>query len=153
MLNLFGVGNVSPLDAGEERIMSDRKRILEYVHTVGRVRLILNKDLLAYGSRSLVDKTLGELCRAGVLVRIARGVYRHASSSAPWPRVEEVVAEKSRVFQRSTLRFELSGLDETEKLLFYTDSASTCFKIENSTVKLIHRSPKQLRASRRSNSP
>lgn len=60
--------------------------------------IFTTRDLLSYGRRSAVDKTLCLMVQAGYLTRLAFGVFVITHTSKPFYTVAEIVQRKALAF-------------------------------------------------------
>jgi hypothetical protein len=61
-------------------------------------RIFATRHLLPYGSRAAVDQALSRLVKAGVIIRLARGIFVRQEPGAGLPSVPAVVAAKAEAF-------------------------------------------------------
>jgi hypothetical protein len=99
--------------------------------------LFNNRDFLRYASRASVDCTLSTMCKKGIIVREARGVYRKFSA-LPSPSIFQIALFKAQVFGRRIVKdfvdcakeLALCALGNRE-LTFITDGPSSSFATES----------------------
>jgi hypothetical protein len=111
-------------------------KIRRHINQLSGEALFNNKDFLKFASRATVDRTLSQLCKGGIIIREARGVYRRAViPEAPAPSLMEIVLFKAKVFGRKIVQDFLdaakecgiSGVQGNDELTFITDGASSSF--------------------------
>jgi hypothetical protein len=111
-------------------------KIRRHINQLSGDVLFNNREFLQYASRAVVDWTLSKLCKDGVIIREARGVYRRALiPETPAPSLLQIVFFKAEVFGRkivqdfldSAKECGISGVQGNDELTFITDGASSSF--------------------------
>jgi hypothetical protein len=111
-------------------------KIRRHINQLSGEVLFNNREFLRYGSRAVVDWTLSKLCKEGVIIREARGVYRRALiPQVPAPSLLQIVIFKAKAFGRRIVKDFLdsakdcgiSGVEGNSELTFITDGAPSSF--------------------------
>ena len=131
--------------------MSTSLFIQRHINDLSLTSLFTTRELLQYGTRNAVDLTLFKLVNAGIIHRVARGVFRRACLSKSPPSVLDVARAKAAAFCRKIFNFhdvaayemgmtsELPSIESqkqqkdapdggTTKVIFYSDGSRTSFK-------------------------
>jgi hypothetical protein len=114
--------------------MNASSHIRRHINLLSEETLFNNQDFLSYGSRALIDWTLSKMCKAGQIIREARGVYRKACIKQYQPSLMQIVLFKAKVFGR---RIVADFLDSAHKvglepagnryITFLSDGATSSF--------------------------
>jgi hypothetical protein len=107
-----------PLQTASQHTCSTASRILERIRGKGRGAVHIPADFmdLAGASRGAVDAALGRLASAGVLRRIARGVYDFPEASRFGPRTPSVDAVASAVARSTNETVVVSDAEAANRL-------------------------------------
>lgn len=128
---------------------------------VGRVRasepgtVFVPTDFLRLGSRAAVDQALSRLAGAGILRRLARGVYdhprRHPQLGVLSPSLPLVA---SAIARATGSRIQISGLQAANqlgvstqvpaRLVYLTDGPTRSIRVGNRVIEFRHASPRAL---------
>lgn len=111
-------------------------------------------EFLAFGSRPAVDQCLHRLVKAGVITRVARGVFVRAGRETPLPSVKEVLEVKAKATHRwivssGAQECQSLGLDgndsgrNDEEKVFWTTGANSKLKVRGQIITLKRTSPRK----------
>lgn len=127
--------------------------IRHFVRAQQGLRAFSVGELLHLGSRAAVDQCLSRLRKAGVVVRLSRGVYMSspvATSPAFLPAsiVDEAIVQvidSNAVSNREVLRaLGSTPAEGPDKLIYWTKARSRCFQIGHHQVELKRLAPRKL---------
>lgn len=134
--------------------------ILSALRRRGRGCVVVPADFLVVGSRRAVDVGLHRLTRAGVIRRLARGVYdfpKHhprLGTLAPSPEaVARAIAGRDRARLQPAGAFAANALGLTNqvpaKVVFLTDGKSRTVRIGGTTIQLRRTTPRTMESAGR----
>lgn len=121
-----------------------------------RGQVLIPKDFLDVGSRDGVDQALSRLTRAGVLIRVGRGIYQlpkvNQKLGIAVPPATDDIAEAlarqtgSRIVPSGATAANQMGLSTQvpARPVYLTDGRSRKAKVGNFTIVLKHVSPREL---------
>jgi len=102
--------------------------------------MVSRKELLQYGTQDAVDSVLSKLLKAGVIKRVARGIYLRPHPTLPLPTAAQIAEARIAAFYRTGVPAALDvaqehGLiDRREHEMVYEVNASTSsFMIHDSS--------------------
>jgi len=114
--------------------MSCAFKILSHIEATPLGQAICTREVLKYGSRSAVDKTMARLVKQNVLIRLARGVFMRMDAETKLPSVAELARIKNTAFGKTLVEYggtlaRKLGLIEakSEQPTFYINGNSTSF--------------------------
>lgn len=106
-------------------------------------------DFLALGSRAAVDQALTRLVRAGVLVRIARGLYGTVDAAVEAQALARVITRKTGEHVGLAAVSAASGADGSEgHVVVPTTGPSRTIKAAGQTLRLRHMSQRKVELAR-----
>lgn len=107
------------------------------------------RDFLSYGSRPAVDQALWRLVNAGLIIRVARGLF--IKKDSPIPTIIEVAQAKAAAFGRTIVTHgseaaKSLGLNCNKKneIAYATNGRTSSFRFGKLVIKLIGTSPRKL---------
>jgi predicted transcriptional regulator of viral defense system len=127
-------------------MQSTNNQIESIIKKKGRGKIIFTKDFSVLGADFTVRQILSRLCKEGILVRLAAGIYLYPKINKllgiVYPSVEEIVKqiakhEKSRVVPTGLHALNKIGLSTQVpmRFVFLTDGAARELKIAGVNVK------------------
>ena len=128
-------------------MQSINNQIITKIKKNGRGKIIFTKDFTFLGTEFAIRQSLSRLCKDGMIVRLAAGIYLYPKISnligIVYPSVEEVVKqiakrEKSRIVPTGLYALNKIGLSTQVpmRFVFLTDGAARELKIAGVKVKL-----------------
>ncbi len=141
--------------AGKKSPQAIDARILATIKGRGRGCVFVPAEFYAVGSRQAVDLTLHRLWRAGVIRRLARGVYdypkEHPVLGLLTPSAETIAKalagrDKTRLQSSGVQAANTLGLSDPvpAKVVFLTDGTSRTVRIGTMTIQLRKTTPKNM---------
>jgi hypothetical protein len=141
--------------AGKKSSQAIDARILATIKGRGRGCVFVPAEFYAIGSRQAVDLTLHRLWRAGVIRRLARGVYdypkEHPVLGLLTPSAETIAKalagrDKTRLQSSGVQAANTLGLSDQvpAKVVFLTDGTSRTVRIGTMTIQLRKTTPKNM---------
>ncbi len=141
--------------AGKKSPQAIDARILATIKGRGRGCVFVPAEFYAVGSRQAVDLTLHRLWRAGVIRRLARGVYdypkEHPVLGLLTPSAETIAKalagrDKTRLQSSGVQAANTLGLSDQvpAKVVFLTDGTSRTVRIGTMTIQLRKTTPKNM---------
>lgn len=139
---------------------STTERIREHIETAPLGQPVTSREFMEYGNRAAVDQALARLVKAGVLSRVARGVYVRPKQS---PYVGEVPPEPIKVAgaiaAETGSAIQVHGAEAARRMglstqvptrpIFQTSGPSRRFTLGRMEVSLKHVSPRKLAMAER----
>lgn len=125
---------------------------------LGRGAVVTPKDFLDLGTRDATDQAMHRLVRAGVLIRLGRGLYHFPRDNTrlgltPPPDPDDIAAALgrqlgSRVAPSGALAANRLGLSTQVPtlLVYHTDGRSRALRVGKMQIRLKHVAPKELPA-------
>ena len=119
--------------------------IRQFISSLPTNKLFTTRDVLVYGTRASVDQILYRLVKAGVLMRLARGVFAKQDSDNPHNfSYFDIAKVKARAFAKqvaahgSDLAYELGLIpkleDNNDKFTFCVNGSTSKFKADKTTI-------------------
>lgn len=140
--------------------MNARWAIEQEIRAVPEGRPFMPAEFLPLGSRASVDQVFSQLCKAGAIRRIARGIYvrpkhsRYVGEVLPGP---EAIAKQVAAAEGATIQ--VGGAEAARRLelstqvpmqpVFYTSGRSREINAGRLKIRLRHISPRKLAMSER----
>ena len=135
-------------------------KVLRRIRGAGRGSVFSPSDFLDLGSRDAVDQVLSRLVRAGVLRRLARGLYdypkTHPVLGVVTPAPEAIAAALAgkhgiRLQPSGAYAANLLGLSTQvpAKIVFLTDGPSRTVRVGNQEIRLVRTTPRMMGPARR----
>jgi hypothetical protein len=145
----------SDTSSGGNVVQSIHAKALRRIRGAGRGSVFSPSDFLDLGSRDAVDQTLSRLVRAGVLRRLARGLYDSPTTHpvlgvvAPTPEaIAAALAGKHGIRLQPTGAYaaNLLGLSTQvpAKIVFLTDGPSRTVRVGNQEIRLVRTTPRTM---------
>ena len=137
--------------------MQQTRAITERIKKLGDGAVFSPKDFLDIGNRLLIDKTLSNLNKSGVIQRIGRGLYHSPKQSnlldtpaAPdIDQVAKAIARKHRwtITPHGALAANLLGLSRQvpAKIVYMSDGPTREIRAGGHTIRFQHTQPKNMR--------
>ncbi len=131
------------------------KKLLARARALGRGSVFVPGDFTGLGSRAAIDQALTRLTRAGVIRRIARGLYdmprRHTVAGLLSPSLDDVAAAVarstgSRIQVSGAIAANLLGLSTQvpARRVYLTDGTSRTLRVGSRVIEFKHASPRRL---------
>ncbi|MBY0357391.1 MAG: hypothetical protein K2W82_05255 [Candidatus Obscuribacterales bacterium] len=128
-------------------------RIKNHIAKLENDQLFSTREFLSYGSRPAVDQALWRLVDAGIIIRVARGLF--IKQGAVMPTVFAVAKAKAEAFGR---RIVTSGLqaarelgltakqsqNKTQETAYATNGRTSSFRFGKIKIRLIGTSPRKM---------
>lgn len=80
--------------------MATANLVRRYISRLSRGQVFATRELLTFGKRGAIDKTLHRLVTKGAILRLARGIFVRADINLKTPSVEEIVRAKARAYSK-----------------------------------------------------
>jgi len=134
-----------------------KEKITARIHRWGAGRAFTPKDFLDLGSRGMVDVTLSQLVSAGVIRRVARGLYDYPKHSDALgltlsPDIDEIARAIARRFRWRIIpsgdwAANALGLSTQvpAKITYLSDGPNREFELGKQTIHFKHARPKETR--------
>lgn len=143
------------MDTHSEGRTSVDSKILAAIRDRGRGSVFVPADFLELGSREAVDTCLHRLAKAGIVRRLARGLYDypevHPGLGPLQPTAETIAAalagrDRARIQPAGAYAANMLGLSEQvpAKAVFLTDGASRSVKVGTTTIQLRRTTPRNM---------
>lgn len=130
--------------------MKTTSLLRRYIAGLGRHQIFTTRELLGFGSRGAIDTALVRWVNAGLLERLARGVFRLCRSDNRPISVCEIAAVKCRAFGKKIATIgsaELSSrsiANKPEQFVFVTDGSTSSFWFGEKKIVLRGIAPRKL---------
>lgn len=138
-------------------MQSVEDKIYTKIKYSGKGKIFFSADFVKYGTPESITKALTTLCKKGILVRLARGIYlypKHSeiSGGIAYPSLDTIAKEIAR---RDKVRIVPTGLHALNRLglstqvvtnaVYLTDGSARRIKIyDGKGILFIHTAPKNL---------
>lgn len=115
--------------------MFTKTLILAHIYSLPDGTPFSTRDLLNYGLRNTIDRTMHFLVKAGEIMRLARGVFMKPAEEVP--SAEEIAATKARAFGKEIY---IPGRDAARKMKLRerTNTAERLVFVINGPLHVIH---------------
>lgn len=129
--------------------------VRRYINRLHSNTIFSTKEVLQYGTRTAIDKTLSRLVKSGRIIRIARGLFRREDYNIPMPALAEIAKCKANVFDKkiiakdsntnnTTLLNRTSTTNNTQTI-YLTNGRSSSFYSGNTVITLKGISPRKFK--------
>jgi len=106
-------------------------KIRRFVFQLPKGQMFASMELVHMGPRYMIDSTTSNMVKAGIILRLANGVFVRNDHGLKLPSREEVAAYKAKIFAK---RIFVHGSEAAAKLrLKKSDSTKTIFAINGSS--------------------